>query len=226
LEHPIKPVRREVRLLVKPENTAKAHPDLRQHNQRETLKPPAASPFVDDRPSRDAAKVDNPIAPRNQDISRNQDEHDLFGLGFKASTGTNHKIDSKLGEDQRSVSGVKGPPPRVGQTKAGGSPGRSAASRASAERAYLAELQRAIGRYQRFPEEARRSRRTGVVAISFVILADGRLQQVAIAQSSGFSDLDRAAMEALSRLSRFKPIPPEIGRGHWAIRVPIRFDLR
>lgn len=225
LDHQIKTVRRGLGSPVKPENTAKAYPDLRQRNQRETLKLPAASPFVDDRPSRDSAQADNPTAPRSQDLSRNQDEHDLFGLGFRASTGTNPKIDTRPGVDQRSVSGVKGSPSRVGQTKAGGATGASTAGRASAERAYLAELQRAIGRYQRFPEEARRSRRTGVVAISFVILADGRLQQLAIAQSSGFSDLDRAALEALSRLGRFKPIPPEIGRGQWAIRVPIRFDL-
>lgn len=102
----------------------------------------------------------------------------------------------------------------------------SAASRARAERAYLAELQRAIARQQRFPEEARRRRTTGIATLAFAVVGDGRITQVRIAKSSGDAALDRAAMQALSRLGRFKPIPAAIGRSHWPMRVPIRFDLR
>jgi protein TonB len=106
----------------------------------------------------------------------------------------------------------------------GGSP--SPAARASAERAYLAELQRAIARQQRFPEEARRRRVTGVATLAFVVQADGRIGQVRVVGSSGDSALDQAAVQALSRLGRFKPIPSSIGRSSWPMRVPIRFDLR
>jgi protein TonB len=49
---------------------------------------------------------------------------------------------------------------------------------------------------------------------------------VSIAKSSGDSALDQAAMQALQRLGRFKPIPVSIGRASWSMRVPIRFDLR
>jgi protein TonB len=116
--------------------------------------------------------------------------------------------------------------PGTGRAGAAGPAAPAAHTRGDAERAYLAELQRAIARYQRFPDEARRSRRSGVVAISFVVQADGRIQQVGIARSSGDPILDQAAMNALGQLGRFKPIPAEIGRRHWPIRVPIRFDLR
>ncbi len=111
----------------------------------------------------------------------------------------------------------------------GGKAGTAAdteAARAAAERAYLSELQRAISRFQRFPEEARKGRKTGIVTVSFVLQADGRIRQVAIAKSSGDPSLDQAALEALHRLDRFKPIPAAIGRGTWSMRVPIRFDLR
>jgi protein TonB len=49
---------------------------------------------------------------------------------------------------------------------------------------------------------------------------------VRIAKSSGDVNLDEAAVQAMQRLNRFKPIPTVIGRQEWAMRVPIRFDLR
>jgi protein TonB len=106
------------------------------------------------------------------------------------------------------------------------STGASAAEKARAEQAYLAELQRAIGRHQRFPEDARKRRKTGTATLSFVIKSDGRIRAVRLAKSSGDASLDKAALQALHRLNRFKPIPGAIGRSSWSLRVPIRFDLR
>jgi protein TonB len=102
----------------------------------------------------------------------------------------------------------------------------SGRSTAKAEAAYLAALQRAIARHQRFPNDARRRRQTGVVTLSFVVQGDGRIRQVSIAKSSGEASLDEAAVQAMKRLNRFKPIPAVIGRREWAMRVPIRFDLK
>lgn len=99
-------------------------------------------------------------------------------------------------------------------------------SAGKAEAAYLAELQRAIARHQRFPDEARKRGKTGVATLSFVVQGDGGIRQVRVAKSSGDASLDQAAVQAMQRLSRFKPIPAVIGRQEWAMRVPIRFDLR
>lgn len=103
-----------------------------------------------------------------------------------------------------------------------GTPG----SRAAGERQYLAALQRAIARHQRYPMDARRKQQTGIVTVAFVVHADGRIRQARIAKSSGQAALDQAALEALRRLDRFEPIPPSIGRQTWPLQVPIRFDLR
>ncbi len=103
---------------------------------------------------------------------------------------------------------------------------RASSARRDAEQAYLAELQRAIGRYQRFPDEARRRRKTGVATVAFVVTADGRIREVRLHKTSGEASLDDAALKALQRLNRFKPIPEVIGRRTWSMRVPIRFDLR
>jgi protein TonB len=124
-----------------------------------------------------------------------------------------------------------GGPSSAGATAAralAGPSGAAAASRSAgkAEAAYLAELQRAIARHQRFPDEARKRHKTGVTTLSFVVQGDGSIRKVRIAKSSGDVNLDEAAVQAMQRLNRFKPIPTVIGRQEWAMRVPIRFDLR
>jgi protein TonB len=123
------------------------------------------------------------------------------------------------------------PPAQTGKGEAKGrtaarTTGATAAEKARAEQAYLAELQRAIGRHQRFPDDARKRRKTGTATLSFVIKSDGRIRSVRLAKSSGDASLDKAALQALHRLNRFKPIPVAIGRSSWTLRVPIRFDLR
>lgn len=102
----------------------------------------------------------------------------------------------------------------------------SGAARASAERAYLAGLRRAIAQAQRYPAESRRRAESGVATVSFVIDAGGAIDGVRLAGSSGAPLLDQAAVEALRRLGRYQPIPSVLGRRSWALRVPIRFDLR
>ncbi len=102
----------------------------------------------------------------------------------------------------------------------------SSSGRAQAEAAYLAELQRAIKRQQRYPEAARHRGAVGTATLTFVLQADGRIDRVQVAKSTGDTELDEAAVQALNRLGRFKPIPLAIGRESWTLRIPIRFDLR
>jgi protein TonB len=91
---------------------------------------------------------------------------------------------------------------------------------------YLAELQRAIARHRFYPRDARRRGLEGEVAISFVIQADGRITDVRVAKSSGSDSLDNAGVRTLENLSRFRPIPAELGRSRWMLRVPISYALR
>ena len=55
-----------------------------------------------------------------------------------------------------------------------------------------------------YPKSSLRNEETGTSTILFKIAADGSVQGAAIQKSSGFRDLDRAAMAALSKC-RFKP---------------------
>ncbi len=113
------------------------------------------------------------------------------------------------------------------ETQRGGrSGGLSKTAKNAAEQAYLAALQRAISRQQRYPTSAKRRQQSGVVTLSFVIQADGKISQTRIARGSGHQALDQAALDALYRLGRFKPLPSAIGRRTWSLQVPIRFDLQ
>ncbi|MFD2110622.1 energy transducer TonB [Thiorhodococcus fuscus] len=108
----------------------------------------------------------------------------------------------------------------------GTSPGVSKARQQASERTYLSALQRAISRQQRYPASARRRQQTGTTTLAFVIQANGHIGQIRIVKSSGHPSIDRAALDAMRRLGRFKPIPTELNRRTWALQVPIRFDLQ
>jgi len=55
-----------------------------------------------------------------------------------------------------------------------------------------------------YPKSSLRNEETGTTTILFKIAADGSVQGASIQKSSGFRDLDRAAVAALSKC-RFKP---------------------
>ena len=101
----------------------------------------------------------------------------------------------------------------------------SAAAQRSAERAYLSALHRAIARHQHYPASARRQGQSGVATVAFTLAADGRISQIRLVQSSGHAALDRSAVQALTRLGRFEPIPAALERRTWSLRIPIRFAL-
>jgi protein TonB len=102
---------------------------------------------------------------------------------------------------------------------------KSSASSRALEQSYLAGLRRAIAKKRRYPASARRRSETGVVSVSFVIARNGRIDGVRVDKSSGSRALDKAALDTLRRLKRYKPIPKDIGRTSWRLRVPIRFAL-
>lgn len=60
------------------------------------------------------------------------------------------------------------------------------------------------GKPPRYPMESRRKHEEGTVVLRLLIGADGRVQQISVAQSSGFDRLDEAALQAV-RTWRWQP---------------------
>lgn len=91
---------------------------------------------------------------------------------------------------------------------------------------YLAELAAQINRKKYYPRASRRFGEEGTVVVSFVLQRDGRVTDLAVAQSSGSERLDDAALTTLARVTPFRPIPDVLQRDDWPISVPIAFNLR
>lgn len=75
-----------------------------------------------------------------------------------------------------------------------------------------------------YPAPAIRARQQGDVLLKVLVDANGIVQQVEIAQGSGYPALDRAAREAVLR-ARFRPVLRDgVPQVAWGV-VPIRFRL-
>ena len=84
------------------------------------------------------------------------------------------------------------------------------------------------GGYQikpRYPESARRQGIEGTALLRFQVLTDGRVGEVLVERSAGFSDLDLAAVEAIKRW-RFEPARrDQQAVAAWAV-LPVEFRLK
>ena len=95
----------------------------------------------------------------------------------------------------------------------------------SLEAEYMAALRSAIEAKKYYPKRARRLKREGDVIVDFIIHRDGNIEAIDVLHSSGTELLDRAAIDAIKRLGQFRPIPPEIPRDSWKLKIPIRYAL-
>jgi protein TonB len=76
----------------------------------------------------------------------------------------------------------------------------------------------------RYPRAALRQREEGTVLLSVLVDAQGRVQRIEIARSSGHARLDAAAREAVAR-ARFKPVlQAGVAVAAWGM-VPVAFRL-
>ena len=61
--------------------------------------------------------------------------------------------------------------------------------------------------------------------VATIIDSAGFIHRVQVSQSSGTELLDTAAIEAVKRLGRYLPIPPELQRQQWSLEIPIEYSL-
>ncbi len=91
--------------------------------------------------------------------------------------------------------------------------------------AYLEKVKENIVQAWQYPEQASEKGSEGKVDVEFTILKDGRLLDVRILQSSGFSALDREAIRAVGAASPFTPIPKQIALEQLSIRFTFNYTL-
>lgn len=88
------------------------------------------------------------------------------------------------------------------------------------------QVLRKLDRNKVYPRAARRLQQEGVVQISFVIDAAGRISNVRVTRSSGSAALDAAAIETARRASPAPGRPTSMDQGSMSLAAAIRFSMR
>lgn len=88
-----------------------------------------------------------------------------------------------------------------------------------------------INRYKTYPRIAERLKQQGIVVPKLVISKDGKLKEVLIEKSSGFSSLDQGTINLIKSLAPFKPLPETLktesglSGEDYTIKIPIGYTL-
>ena len=90
---------------------------------------------------------------------------------------------------------------------------------------YKQRLMKIIAAHKYYPKRARRRHIEGRVEVGFVVMQDGVIENIRLADSSGEGVLDKAALDALRRAGQFEPLPIELGLTSWAFIVPLDYRL-
>jgi protein TonB len=93
------------------------------------------------------------------------------------------------------------------------------------ENQYLLKLKRLIDKNKKYPKTAKRLNQTGKVYLSFTIGKNGEIKNVRISKNSKYSRLNKAAMEILTKIKKFEPIPKELNKNSWDITVPVAYQI-
>jgi len=99
------------------------------------------------------------------------------------------------------------------------------AHRHHVEQAYKQQISMQINLQKQYPLRARRRGQQGRVEITFLIYANGRIEEIQILQSAGVKSLDKSARQAVQAISGQYPFPTEITRSQWQFSIKISYEL-
>lgn len=98
---------------------------------------------------------------------------------------------------------------------------------AGAKERYLYELRLLLDSRKQYPPVARSLRQEGAVEVSFLLRPDGRIEDTNVTQPSSHETLNRAALQLVEAVGRFKPLPTELQKlVGWRVSVPIEYRLK
>lgn len=127
-------------------------------------------------------------------------------------------VDSQRGARSSVTQGVDDPEPAGGM--AGTIGGGSQDPRARYIKAHFEYIKNTIQKQITYPVVARKKGWQGKVVVSFVVDKDGNIMDIQIRESSGFSLLDRNAVQTIKKLAPFPPPPIRA-----ELIVPINYSL-
>jgi len=124
------------------------------------------------------------------------------------------------------------PPSPAGQVGQQNAPGagngaaRTSGGNPGAEANYYAVLSAWLEQHKEYPWRAQRRHSEGVAYLQFVVGQDGKVLRYQIKRSSGHALLDEAVERMIQKADPLPPIPPDLGKDHLEIVVPVEFFLK
>ena len=91
---------------------------------------------------------------------------------------------------------------------------------------YQDMVKQRIEEVKRYPGWAKKQGIEGIAHLEFVILANGRGQEIKLIRSSGSKILDQEAIATIQRASPFPPLPKEIASSSIQMEVSLVFTLK
>lgn len=101
----------------------------------------------------------------------------------------------------------------------------SGMARADLRSMFLGELRARIEENKTYPMMSRRLGQTGIVEVAFTLTRDGHIINARIVSPSRYDRLNESALEAVKKISRFKPIPTELNEEQMDVTVPVKFAI-
>jgi protein TonB len=91
----------------------------------------------------------------------------------------------------------------------------------AAETRYTGEVQKKLARANRRVSKSAQTKARGNALVAFVVMADGSISDLQLAESSGSAELDQFALTLVRQQAPFPPIPPETGNSSWLFKARI-----
>jgi protein TonB len=80
-------------------------------------------------------------------------------------------------------------------------------------------------RHKAYPAIAERLGHEGAVKVGFAVDASGSLLSASVRSSSGFNELDQAALDAVQQAAPFDAIPAAAGKDLLSLSITLKFSL-
>ncbi len=91
---------------------------------------------------------------------------------------------------------------------------------------FIAGLYKILNQNKRYPKMARRRHLEGVAHIQFTLLKDGSLVHTHLYKSCGHRILDKAALELVTAIVKYKPIPDTVSLAALDLSIPIKYSRK
>ncbi|CAN7675076.1 TonB family protein [Mesorhizobium amorphae] len=98
---------------------------------------------------------------------------------------------------------------------------KQAAAGNAMESRYSGEIQKKLARANRRVSKSVQEKAHNNARVVFVVMADGSISDLQLAESSGSAELDQFALTLVRQQAPFPPIPPETGRSSWVFKARI-----